>query len=266
MFRTEHDEQTHQQQQQPERERKKIVIVGSGGCGKTSLLLMYSRGSWTERYIPTVFENHMATLSIKDRLIDLELWDTAGQEDYDRLRPLSYPGTDAVIICFSVSCRKSLQAVQDKWAPEVRHFCPPETPIILVGTKTDLREGSFDDYKCIKINNNKNDNRNDTGEIISQEIVTMHSPKQLKQETISMEEGLAVAKEIGANRYMECSAFKRKNINSIFETTVRTCWANKRSISCGGGGGGNVFGGVFGKIINKIRKAIGGDACSYCLF
>lgn len=57
---------------------------------------------------------------------------------FDRLRPLSYPSTNVFLVCFSVACRKSFNDVKAKWLPEIQHYCP-ETPFILVGTKTDLR-------------------------------------------------------------------------------------------------------------------------------
>lgn len=66
--------------------------------------------------------------------VELALWDTAGQEDYDRLRPLSYPDTDVILMCFSIDSPDSLENIPEKWTPEVRHFCP-NVPIILVGNK-----------------------------------------------------------------------------------------------------------------------------------
>lgn len=67
------------------------------------------------------------------------LFDTAGQEDYDRLRPLSYPQTDVFLICFSVMSPASFENVKEKWLPEVHHHCPG-VPCIIVGTQIDLRE------------------------------------------------------------------------------------------------------------------------------
>ena len=69
--------------------------------------------------------------------VNVGLWDTAGQEDYDRLRPLSYPQTDAFVVCFAVISPKSLENTKSKWVPEIKHHCPG-VPFILVGTKVDL--------------------------------------------------------------------------------------------------------------------------------
>ena len=71
-------------------------------------------------YVPTVFENYVADIQIDGKHIELALWDTAGQEDYDRLRPLSYPDTNVLLICYSVDSPDSLENVPEKWVPGVR--------------------------------------------------------------------------------------------------------------------------------------------------
>lgn len=116
----------------------KIVVVGDGGCGKTCLLVSYSQGKFPEIYVPTVFENYVTNVCApNNKIIELALWDTAGQEEYDRLRPLSYPDVDLLLVCFALDNLTSLQNVKDNWFPEVNHFCPG-VPVLLVGTKSDL--------------------------------------------------------------------------------------------------------------------------------
>ncbi|XP_062380126.1 uncharacterized protein LOC134068494 [Sardina pilchardus] len=112
--------------------RKKLVIVGGYECEKTSLLILLTRGELPEVYIPTVFENCFTDIEVDGKQVELALWDTAGQKDYDRLRPLSYPGTDVILMCFSIDSQNSLKSIPDKWAPEVKHFCPTP-PIVLAG-------------------------------------------------------------------------------------------------------------------------------------
>ena len=70
--------------------------------------------------------------------MELGLWDTAGQETYDRLRPLSYPGTNVILLCFAVDDSDTFENVREKWIPEVNYFCH-NVPVVLVGTKKDLR-------------------------------------------------------------------------------------------------------------------------------
>ena len=89
--------------------------------------------------MPTVFDNYSALVHCDGRQVSLGLWDTAGQEDYDRLRPLSYPQTDVFLVCFSVVSPASLDNVLHKWVPEIRHHCA-DAPLLLVGTKSDLRD------------------------------------------------------------------------------------------------------------------------------
>lgn len=69
-----------------------------------------------QKYVPTVFENYITQVEHKPsgKGVELALWDTAGQEEYDRLRPLSYPETDLLFVCFAIDCPNSLENVLDK--------------------------------------------------------------------------------------------------------------------------------------------------------
>ena len=79
----------------------------------------YTTNKFPSEYVPTVFDNYAVTVMIGDDPYTLGLFDTAGQEDYDRLRPLSYPQTDVFLVCFSVTSPASFENVKEKWFPEV---------------------------------------------------------------------------------------------------------------------------------------------------
>jgi small GTP-binding protein len=67
-----------------------------------------------QAYVPTVFENYVTQVNYEAKLVELALWDTAGQEEYDRLRPLSYPESDVILIVFAIDFPPSMLNVQDK--------------------------------------------------------------------------------------------------------------------------------------------------------
>ena len=180
--------------------RKKLVIVGDGACGKTCLLTVFSKDEFPEVHVPTVFETDVADIEVDGKLVELALWDTAGQEDYDRLRPLSYPDTDVILMCFSIDSPDSLANIQEKWTPEVRHFCGEKVPIVLVGNKKDLRN---DEY-------------------VKRELARM------KQEPVRSEEGSLVGDRIKAYAYLECSAKTKEGVRDVFETAARAALKAKK--------------------------------------
>lgn len=163
------------EEEEDEADRIKLVVVGDGAVGKTCLLITFATGHFPEEYVPTVFENYCAKMKINDNPVLLHLWDTAGQEDYDRLRPLSYPDSNIVLLCFSTTSKNSYESVSEKWYPEVKHYLP-SVPIILVGTKVDLRDSKQED------------------------------PNAETTEYVTTKEGDELAAEIKAEKYLEVSA------------------------------------------------------------
>ena len=138
------------------------------------------------------FDNYTANVFVDGRPISLGLWDTAGQDDYDRLRPLSYPDTDVFLICFSLVNPNSFANVADKWHPEISHHAPG-VPKILVGTKLDLRENTAELEKL----------------------------KQRRQTPITCPQGEAMRKKISAVIYKECSALTQAGLKDIFDEAIK---------------------------------------------
>ncbi len=182
-------------------------------------MISYTTNKFPSEYVPTVFDNYVSTPTlVSDRRLDLVcdrrspanpvrgpatpqavtvmigddpytlgLFDTAGQEDYDRLRPLSYPQTDVFLVCFSVTSPASFENVKEKWFPEVHHHCPG-VPCLIVGTQVDLRDDN----------------------------AVLEKLGRQKQRPVAPEAGERLARELGAVKYVECSALTQKGVS-------RTC-------------------------------------------
>jgi len=172
--------------------RRKLVIVGDGACGKTSLLFVFTKDEMPPDYVPTVFDNYVADMELDNKQVELALFDTAGQEEYDQLRILMYPDADIIVIIYSIDSPDSLSNTIEKWAPEVKHFCPG-VPVVLCGNKKDLR-------------NNEE---------------TKQQLEVTKQKPVSFEEGEEVATHIGAHAYVECSALTKAGVMTLFETAAQ---------------------------------------------
>lgn len=195
--------------------------------------------------------------------VELALWDTAGQEDYDRLRPLSYPDTDVILMCFSVDSPDSLgtvfetllhfsierlvivivklcckllhcffllnvENIPEKWTPEVKHFCP-NVPIILVGNKKDLRNDEHTRRELAKMKQ------------VSFCCVKCgickygHITVKLLtfcltclQEPVKYEDGKEMANRISAYGYQECSAKTKDGVREVFEMATRAALQAKK--------------------------------------
>lgn len=141
-----------------------------------------------EQYVDKGSDIEADMRRIGDEPYTLGLFDTAGQEDYDRLRPLSYPQTDVFLVCFSVTSPASFENVREKWFPEVHHHCPG-VPCLIVGTQVDLRDDPQVREKLSK----------------------------QKMSPVRKEDGERMAKELGAVKYVECSALTQYKLKDVFD-------------------------------------------------
>ncbi len=138
--------------------------------------------------------------------IELSLWDTAGQEEFDRLRSLSYDDTHAIMLCFSVDSKDSLENVESKWVGEIAENCQG-VKLVLVALKCDLREQGGDEDGA------------EGAEV----------PQREKKEMITYNQGLEVARRINALRYLECSAMRNRGVNEAFTEAARVALSVKQN-------------------------------------
>lgn len=168
----------------------KVVVVGDGACGKTCLLEMFKHNKFPKEYVPTVVDNFIKVVKYDaNKAVSLALWDTAGQEDYDTIRPLSYQETDLVILCYTIENKKNLDNISTKWLMEIKNYCP-DAPYFLVGLKCDIR---YD---------------NDRSE-------------EAKALFVTPSEGQQLADKIHAKAFVECSARTGENVDLVFIEAAR---------------------------------------------
>lgn len=133
----------------------------------------------------------MAEVKVKNKVIKLALFDTAGQEDYDQFRTLSYPGTDIFLLCFSIDNPTSFENITNKWHKEICEHSSAD--FILVGTKLDLRN----------------------------DAATIKALAAQRQEPISHAQGTALAKSLPrCLGYVECSAKTGEGLKDIFDFAI----------------------------------------------
>lgn len=166
----------------------KLVCVGDGGIGKTSLLMVYRDKVFPEAYVPTVFENYRCKVTVEGQEISVQMWDTAGQEELENIRTLSYSSTDIFMVCFAVNERSSYDNIPSKWLDEMlEHVSSPV--MMIIGLKTDLRDS---DPGCL-----------------------------------SPEDGKALAQQVGAVDYCECSAKNNVGVKEVFDKAILSAYERR---------------------------------------
>ncbi|KAK5915167.1 hypothetical protein CesoFtcFv8_000784 [Champsocephalus esox] len=183
--------------------RVKCVLVGDGAVGKTSLVVSYTTNGYPTEYVPTAFDNFSAVVSVDGHPVKLQLCDTAGQDEFDKLRPLCYTSADVFLLCFSVVSPASFQNIPEKWISEIRRHAP-FVPIVLVGTQCDLRE----------------------------DVKVLIDLAKYRERPVDPADAQECAMDIGAVAYMECSSLTQKNLKEVFDTAIlaslQSCSSNKK--------------------------------------
>ncbi|KAI8588077.1 Rho family GTPase, partial [Geranomyces variabilis] len=165
----------------------KIALIGNEAVGKTALVRVLLGLSFPTTHSAT-FEDEFRWPAAPTPLV---IFDMAGAAAYDRLRPFSYPGIPAFLICFAVDERRSFRDVEDKWVPELQYYVPG-VRIHLAALKTDLRD---DPETAARMLGNA-------------------------EEAVSEVEGREMAARIGAVGYCECSALRNEAVRELIEEVL----------------------------------------------
>lgn len=166
-------------------------VVGDAMVGKSAMIKAFLDHKEPESsYVATTIETHEGCLDVDGHKHSLNVLDNSGQHDYENIRLHSYKDSDVLVLCYSAVDPESFESISDFWVPELDNCHRHRKPIILVATQSDLRTDNTD-------------------------IVTT-------------EEGEMLAKEIGADCFLECSAVDMDSVTNVFEHVVSAGLRHKK--------------------------------------
>lgn len=160
-----------------------IVVVGDGAVGKTCLLHSFTDKSFSNFYQPTIYDKESIDMILDGQKYTIQLHDTAGQEEYDKIRQQFYKRADCFLLCYCIDNNVSFENAASKWIPEIK--TDPPKPIVLIGTKLDMRKG--------------------------------------KSSEVSTADGEKLKRSMNANSFVECSAKDGINVQLAVQEGVRAC-------------------------------------------
>lgn len=183
----------------------KLVVTGDTAVGKTTMLWTYARNEFSVEY-PSVFDHkrNKRNITVQGIPVCMDMWDTRGDPDEWRARAALCRNADVVVICYSIFSLASLEKIRHLWAEEARFLAREEkgwrVPIIIVGTKSDLRSNA----RALA-----------GGELVPREVAQ------------------ALGDEVGAEAVLECSARAQVGLREVFETAtlaaLQSCGYRRKS-------------------------------------
>ncbi|KAF2099986.1 ras family GTP-binding protein Rho1p, partial [Rhizodiscina lignyota] len=176
--------------------RRKLLCIGDPLCGKTCLLRFVISSNYFRCLltVTTAFQNYICNVSIASMTVEFAFYDTNGVMDYDRIRPMSYPNTDIILLCFTINEPHALSNIEEKWVDEIRRYLDG-VDVVLVGNMSDLRD----------------------------------DPGQRQEDMISTQEAEEFAERMGALKYFECSAKTGEGVKELFEFVAMNSIIKSRS-------------------------------------
>ena len=210
------------------------MLVGNNTVGKTCFLVSYLHDQFPVEYLPATVDTTSITVNVDNDTFQLLLWDTRHSEE-NRYRTLVYPHIDVFLICVDISNKYSFNNVKDKWFPEI-NLVVPDAAVLILGCKQDLRI-DFDKLLRGYIRSIEYQYRNGIPiEIL--DIIKIYYYANNKDETVNElmteNDGWCLCKEIGAYKYMECSALNMTGTHAVIDEICRCYIANRsKKVNCG---------------------------------
>ena len=128
----------------------KYIIIGDSAVGKSNILLRYAHEKFNEDYQATIgVEFGAKNVEINNKTFRIQIWDTAGQENFRSITRAYYKNSVCAIIVYDITNKESFNNIQN-WIEDCKNQCPKTIFFVLVGNKNDLekeRKVSFDEGK-----------------------------------------------------------------------------------------------------------------------
>lgn len=187
--------------------RINIAILGLPNVGKTCMLLSYVEGQCPDEYVPSIVDVSDMRKNMDTTPCLLNFYESQGSEDYARFRPDVYNLAHVIVCVFSVEYMSSYEALQNDLLIELQNSAP-NTPILLVASKIDLRESPES--------------------IERMRAKFGHGP-------LTYEDGIALSEKLHAIKYYEICSKKLQGVNEVFDDAIRAALAARRSTKRKGG-------------------------------
>ena len=115
----------------------KLLMIGDSGVGKTSMLLRYSNDAFSSSFLSTIgVDFKIKYLTIDDKNVKLQIWDTAGAERFRTITTSYFRGAQGILLVYDVTDRNSFNNVSS-WLAQINKHADTNVNIVLVGNKCD---------------------------------------------------------------------------------------------------------------------------------